>query len=119
MSSTRGCSTSTGCSPTAARPAARAGGSLLSRTSGYDLHSVRDYQQGESLRRVDWKSTAKRRQADGRELEDSPRDEACVVLDCEAGLDVGSAPDSSFEMQVRSPPRSCTASARRGTAARW
>jgi uncharacterized protein (DUF58 family) len=62
---------------------------------------VRDYVQGESLRRVDWKSTAKRGKLMVRELEDSPRDEACVVLDCEAGQDVGRAPDSSFEMQVR------------------
>ena len=74
---------------------------LLSRTSGYDLHSVRDYVQGESLRRVDWKSTAKRGKLMVRELEDSPRDEAAVVLDCEGGLDVAAAPDSSFEMQVR------------------
>ena len=74
---------------------------LLSRTSGYDLHSVRDYVQGESLRRVDWKSTAKRGKLMVRELEDSPRDEAAVVLDCEGGHDVGTAPDSSFEMQVR------------------
>jgi uncharacterized protein (DUF58 family) len=74
---------------------------LLSRSSGYDLHSVRDYVQGESLRRVDWKSTAKRGKLMVRELEDSPRDEACVVLDCEGDHDVGRAPDSSFEMQVR------------------
>jgi uncharacterized protein (DUF58 family) len=74
---------------------------LLSRSAGYDLHSVRDYVQGESLRRVDWKSTAKRGKLMVRELEDSPRDEACVVLDCELGQDVGRAPDSSFEMQVR------------------
>ena len=60
---------------------------LLSRTSGYDLHSVREYQHGESLRRVDWKSTAKRGKLMVRELEDSPRDEACVVLDCEGGLE--------------------------------
>ena len=49
----------------------------------------------------DWKSTAKRGKLMVRELEDSPRDEACVVLDCEGGLNVGTAPDSSFEMQVR------------------
>ncbi|MGH3040845.1 MAG: DUF58 domain-containing protein, partial [Gaiellaceae bacterium] len=32
---------------------------LLRRPSGFDLHSVRDYQQGESLRRVHWPTTAK------------------------------------------------------------
>src|SRR3954451_18440531 len=33
---------------------------LLRRPTGFDLHSVRDYEQGESLRRVHWPSTAKR-----------------------------------------------------------
>ena len=74
---------------------------LLSRASGYDLHGVRDYQQGESLRAVHWKSTAKRRKLMVKELEDDPREEAAVVLDARAGMDVGVAPDSSFEMQVR------------------
>src|SRR5581483_11672128 len=32
---------------------------LLRRPVGFDLHSVRDYQQGESLRRVHWPSTAR------------------------------------------------------------
>src|SRR5262249_50272417 len=90
--------------------------------SGYDLHSVREYQHGESLRRVDWKSTAKRGKLMVRELEDSPRDEACVVLDCEGGLNVGTAPDSSFEMQVRIAAAVLRhlrqAGARGGTAAR-
>jgi hypothetical protein len=36
-----------------------------------------------------------------KELEDSPRDEAAVVLDACAGFDVGTAPDSSFEVAVR------------------
>ena len=36
-----------------------------------------------------------------KELEDAPRDEAAVVLDARAGLVVGKAPDSSFEMMVR------------------
>jgi uncharacterized protein (DUF58 family) len=27
---------------------------LLRRPTGFDLHSVRDYEQGESLRRVHW-----------------------------------------------------------------
>jgi uncharacterized protein (DUF58 family) len=32
---------------------------LLRRHSGFELHSVREYEQGESLRRVHWPSTAK------------------------------------------------------------
>ena len=45
---------------------------LLRRPVGFDLHSVRDYQQGESLRRVHWPSTARRGSLMVKELEDSP-----------------------------------------------
>lgn len=74
---------------------------LLRRPSGFDLHSVREYERGESLRRVHWPSTAKRGQLMVKELEDSPRDETAVLLDADAGSVVGVAPDSSFELAVR------------------
>jgi uncharacterized protein (DUF58 family) len=70
---------------------------LLRRHSGFELHSVREYEQGESLRRVHWPSTARRTQLMVKELEDSPRDEIAVLLDCDAKAVVG----ESFEMQVR------------------
>ncbi|MGB2953125.1 MAG: DUF58 domain-containing protein [Gaiellaceae bacterium] len=70
---------------------------LLRRLSGFDLHSVREYEQGESLRRVHWRSTAKRGQLMVKELEDSPRDEVAVVLDADASAVV----DESFDVQVR------------------
>lgn len=74
---------------------------LLRRPTGFDLHSVRDYQQGESLRRVHWPTTAKRGQLMVKELEDSPRDETAVLLDADVSTLVGTAPDSSFELAVR------------------
>jgi uncharacterized protein (DUF58 family) len=74
---------------------------LLRRPTGFDLHSVRDYQQGESLRRVHWPTTAKRGQLMVKELEDSPRDETAVLLDADAATVVGSPPDSSFELAVQ------------------
>jgi uncharacterized protein (DUF58 family) len=74
---------------------------LLRRPTGFDLHSVRAYEQGESLRRVHWSSTAKRGQLMVKELEDAPRDETAVLLDADAGAVAGVAPDSSFELQVR------------------
>jgi uncharacterized protein (DUF58 family) len=73
---------------------------LMRRPSGFDLHSVREYEQGESLRRVHWPSTAKRGMLMVKDLEDSPRDEALVVLDADAAFDVGTPPDSSFELAV-------------------
>lgn len=74
---------------------------LLRRPSGFELHSVREYQSGESLRRVHWPSTARRRQLMVKELEDAPRDEVVVVLDAQSGFSAGERPDSSFDAQVR------------------
>jgi uncharacterized protein (DUF58 family) len=54
---------------------------LLRRPTGFELHSVREYQQGESLRNVHWRSTARRGELMVKELEDAPRDEVCVLLD--------------------------------------
>ena len=70
---------------------------LLRRPAGFDLHSVREYERGESLRKVHWRSTAKRAQLMVKELEDSPRDEVAVVLDADPAAVVG----DSFEVQVR------------------
>ncbi len=73
---------------------------LLRRPSGFDLHSVREYEQGESLRKVHWPTTARRGQLMVKELEDAPRDEVAVLLDARGGS-VGEGFDSSFDAQVR------------------
>src|SRR5262249_29487509 len=69
---------------------------LLRRPSGFELHSVREYQEGESLRRVHWPSTARRGRLIVKELEDAPRDEIAILLDADANAVVG----SSFDVQV-------------------
>jgi uncharacterized protein (DUF58 family) len=69
---------------------------LLRRPSGFDFHGVREHQQGESLRRVHWPSTAKRGELMVKDFEDAPRDELAVVLDA-AGVPAG----PSFDTQVR------------------
>jgi uncharacterized protein (DUF58 family) len=86
---------------------------LLRRPTGFDLHSVRDYEQGESLRRVHWPSTARRGQLMVKELEDAPRDETAVLLDADGGAVVGSPPDSTFELQVRAAGSILLAQAKR------
>ena len=83
---------------------------LLRRHSGFELHSVREYEQGESLRRVHWPSTARRGQLMVKELEDSPRDEIAVLLDADAKAVVG----ESFEVQVRAAGSILDAYVRRG-----
>ncbi|HEY1366938.1 MAG TPA: DUF58 domain-containing protein [Gaiellaceae bacterium] len=74
---------------------------LLRRPSGFELHSVREYEQGESLRKVHWRSTARRGQLMVKELEDAPRDEVAVLLDGEAAAVAGEPPESTFDVQVR------------------
>ena len=87
---------------------------LLRRPVGFELHSVRDYQQGESLRRVHWPSTARRGALMVKELEDSPRDECAVLLDGDAAAVVGSPPESSFDTAVRAAGSILLAELRRG-----
>jgi uncharacterized protein (DUF58 family) len=70
---------------------------LLRRPSGFDLHSVREYERGESLRKVHWPTTARRGQLMVKELEDAPRDEIAVILDADSSAVVV----DSFDVQVR------------------
>ena len=76
---------STRSSRTRARGHPTAAGSSCAGPTGFDLHSVRDYEQGESLRRVHWPTTARRGHLMVKELEDAPRDETAVLLDADAG----------------------------------
>ena len=76
---------SSGCSRRPAHTLATGAACLLQRPSGFDLHSVRDYVEGDSLRKVHWRSTARRGQLMVKELEDSPRDDVAVVLDAWRG----------------------------------
>jgi uncharacterized protein (DUF58 family) len=83
---------------------------LLRRPSGFDLHSVREYEHGDSLRKVHWRSTARRAQLMVKELEDAPRDEVAVVLDADPETVVG----ESFDVQVRAAGSLLLANVRRG-----
>ena len=83
---------------------------LLQRPTGFELHSVREHAHGESLRRVHWRSTARRGHLMVKELEDAPRDEVAVVLDGDASALVG----ESFEIAVRAAGSILQAHHRRG-----
>ena len=87
---------------------------LLRRPTGFELHSVREYEQGESLRRVHWPSTARRGDLMVKELEDAPRDEAAVLLDADAASVVGEPRESTFEVQVRAAGSILKSHVRRG-----
>ncbi len=81
---------------------------LLQRPSGFDLHSVRDYVEGDSLRKVHWRSTARRAHLMVKELEDSPREDVAVVLDAWQGC-----PRPVFDVAVRAAGSILQAYARR------
>ena len=81
---------------------------LLQRPSGFDLHSVRDYVEGDSLRKVHWRSTARRGHLMVKELEDAPRDDVAVVLDAWRGC-----PSGVFDVAVRAAGSILKAYARR------
>jgi uncharacterized protein (DUF58 family) len=87
-----------------------AGRLLVRRPAGVELHSVRDYQDGESLRAVHWPSTAKRGRLMVKDLEDVPRDDLAVVLDARSGAAAG----DSFDVQVRAAGSILQLYARRG-----
>jgi uncharacterized protein (DUF58 family) len=83
---------------------------VLRRTAGFDLHSVREYQQGESLRKVHWRTTARRGELMVKELEDMPHDEVALLLDADRRAVVG----ESFDVQVRAAGSILRANALRG-----
>ncbi len=58
----------------------------LAQSVGYDLHGVREHQDGESLRRVDWKTSARTGRLMVRELEDASRIDQVIVLDMDRAL---------------------------------
>jgi uncharacterized protein (DUF58 family) len=53
---------------------------------GYDLHGIREHQEGESLRRVDWKTSARTGRLMVREMDDAARAELTLVVDLDRAL---------------------------------
>lgn len=82
---------------------------LLRRPTGFDLHSVRDYVESDSLRSVHWRTTARRGRLMVKELEDAPRDEVAVLLDGHH-----STPPDAFDLAVRAAGSILLAHVRRG-----
>lgn len=83
---------------------------LLHRAAGFDLHHVREYAQGESLRRVHWPTTARRSRLMVKELQDAPRDEVAVILDADGAAQT----QETFDISVRVAASIVHAHARQG-----
>jgi uncharacterized protein (DUF58 family) len=69
--------------------------------AGDGLAGVRDHEVGESLRRVHWRTTARRGRLTVRELEDHPLEELHVLLDAAAQPSAGGARSPAFERAVQ------------------
>ena len=69
--------------------------------AGDGLAGVRDHEVGESLRRVHWRTTARRGRLTVRELEDHPREELHVLLDAARQGDDDGTRSLAFERAVQ------------------
>jgi uncharacterized protein (DUF58 family) len=87
---------------------------LLRRPSGFELHAVREYQDGEPLRAVHWPTTARHGRLMVKELDDAPRDDVVVVLDADPDGVAGEPGSSSFDAAVRAAGAIVRAHAARG-----
>lgn len=76
------------------------GRSRLTATAGEDDVIPRPYRDGDELRRVHWRSTARYGELMVRREEQRWRNRATVLLDTRGGAHMGSGPSSSFEMAV-------------------
>jgi uncharacterized protein (DUF58 family) len=76
------------------------GRSRLTAAAGEDDVIPRVYRQGDDLRRVHWRSTARYGQLMVRREEQRWRNRATVVLDTRMSAHQGSGPSSSFELAV-------------------
>ncbi len=52
------------------------------RGEGLDFHQLREYRAGDSLRQIDWKTTARLRKAISREYQDERDQQVMFLLDC-------------------------------------
>ncbi len=65
-----------------------------------DYHGVRPWQQGEAIRRVHWKSTARTNQLHVVEWEETPNSDLILILDTDARTVLGQEDESTLEQSV-------------------
>ena len=69
-------------------------------TSGEDDAATRDYRQGDDLRRIHWRSTARRGELMVRREEQPWQSRAALFVDCRGSVHHGDGPASSLEWAV-------------------
>lgn len=66
--------------------------------AGYDFDQLRDYQEGDDVRRIDWKSTARMQKLLVRDYKDERSRTSHVILDCSSSMDFGSQEMRIFDV---------------------
>ena len=112
-SSGRASSRSAGSSPTPASTRRRCAPARAA-AGGPDVHGVREWVEGESLRHVHWGSTAKTGRLMVKEVEDTPRDEVAILLDARSGAPRRRCSTCRFARRRRCCARTPRGTARRG-----
>jgi uncharacterized protein (DUF58 family) len=69
-------------------------------TSGEDDAATREYRQGDDLRRIHWRSTARRGELMVRREEQPWQSRAALLLDCRGAVHHGDGPTSSLEWAI-------------------
>lgn len=82
--------------------------------TGDELATVREYVQGDDLRKVHWSTTAHRGQLMVRQDESPQRPDALIVLDVRASAHHGTGPDHSLETAASAAASVCYHVAERG-----
>jgi len=67
------------------------------RGEGMDFHQLREYRLGDSLRRIDWKATARMHRLISREYQDERDQSILLVLDCGRRMAAMDAQQSHFD----------------------
>jgi len=71
------------------------------RGEGMEFHGVREYQQGDPLRRVHWPTSARTGKLAVIEFERAYQQDICIVMDLTAGTNYGRGRDSTLEYAVK------------------
>lgn len=69
--------------------------------SGLEFAGVRDFRDGDALRHVHWRSTARRGTLVVREFEAQTQPAATLLLDCRAAVQAGTEDENTFEDLIR------------------
>jgi len=95
------------------------GGASTSRVrrinfAGEDYYTVRDYREGDDLRKIHWRSTAHTGNLMVRQEETARQSHATVLLDLRRHAHTGAGPESSLEWTISAGASFCVALARAG-----